>query len=205
MSNRLFSLSFTGAALMLVWGPKKLLLWPMKLRLDLLEHLTDEDILEEVLANNHRYKPEPPFFKNRSWESVIGFNRAACERGRAQHGFNRESHEALAEEWRRCQTETCSLDHAVEFLRQCHRRAPFLFFNVNGNTFADIGRQIAALISAELPTSRRWEVTSAIAHYIAGVLDQESMVEIVNSLCETADWRSGDRSRRCGDHCAVSL
>jgi hypothetical protein len=31
----------------------------MKLRLDLLEHLTDEDILEEVLANTHRYKPEP--------------------------------------------------------------------------------------------------------------------------------------------------
>ncbi|HEY5298369.1 MAG TPA: hypothetical protein VIK59_10630 [Verrucomicrobiae bacterium] len=33
----------------------------MKLRTDLLEHLTDEDILEEVLANNHRYKPEPLF------------------------------------------------------------------------------------------------------------------------------------------------
>ena len=35
----------------------------MKLRLDLLGHLTDEDILEEVLANNHRYKPEPLFSK----------------------------------------------------------------------------------------------------------------------------------------------
>ena len=35
----------------------------MKLRLDLLEHLKDEDILEEVLANNHRYKPEPNFSK----------------------------------------------------------------------------------------------------------------------------------------------
>ncbi len=35
----------------------------MKLRLDLLEHLTDRDILEEVLANNHRYKPEPNFSK----------------------------------------------------------------------------------------------------------------------------------------------
>ena len=33
----------------------------MKLRTDLLEHLTDQDILEEVLANNHRYKPEPNF------------------------------------------------------------------------------------------------------------------------------------------------
>lgn len=31
----------------------------MKLRLDLLEQMTDEDVLEEVLANNHRYKPEP--------------------------------------------------------------------------------------------------------------------------------------------------
>jgi len=37
--------------------------WVMRLRLDLLEHLTDEDILEEVLANNHRYKPEPSFSK----------------------------------------------------------------------------------------------------------------------------------------------
>lgn len=35
----------------------------MKLRLDLLKHLTTEDILEEVVANNHRYKPEPLFSK----------------------------------------------------------------------------------------------------------------------------------------------
>ncbi len=33
----------------------------MKLRLDLLEQLTPEDVLEEVLANNHRYRPEPNF------------------------------------------------------------------------------------------------------------------------------------------------
>ena len=31
----------------------------MKLRTDLLEHLTDEDILEEAVATVHRYKPEP--------------------------------------------------------------------------------------------------------------------------------------------------
>ena len=35
----------------------------MKLRVDLLEHLTDQDILEELLANNRRYKPEPNFSK----------------------------------------------------------------------------------------------------------------------------------------------
>ena len=35
----------------------------MKLRLDLLEQLRPEDLLEEVLANHHRYKPEPLFSK----------------------------------------------------------------------------------------------------------------------------------------------
>ena len=35
----------------------------MKLRLDLLKHLTAEDIEEEIVANNPRYKPEPLFSK----------------------------------------------------------------------------------------------------------------------------------------------
>lgn len=37
------------------------------------------------------------------------------------------------------------------------------------------------------------EVGSAIAHYIAGVLDREAMVEIVESLSRTATWKPGDR------------
>ena len=51
----------------------------MKLRLDLLEHLTDEDILAEVLANNHRYKPEPLFSK-----TGTGSLSSATTRERAQ-------------------------------------------------------------------------------------------------------------------------
>jgi hypothetical protein len=51
----------------------------MKLRLDLLEHLTDQDILEEVLANNHRYKPEPLFSK-----TGIGSLSSASTEERAQ-------------------------------------------------------------------------------------------------------------------------
>ena len=35
----------------------------MKLRLDLLDQLTDEDILAEAVANQHRYKAEPTFSK----------------------------------------------------------------------------------------------------------------------------------------------
>jgi len=34
---------------------------------------------------------------------------------------------------------------------------------------------------------------SAIAHCIAGVLDRERMVEIVEGLCESAEFKPGDR------------
>ena len=35
----------------------------MKPRLDLLKHLAAEDVEEEIIANNPRYKPEPLFSK----------------------------------------------------------------------------------------------------------------------------------------------
>jgi hypothetical protein len=77
----------------------------------------------------------------------------------------------------------------LDFLRNCHRRAPFLFFN--GNTFADIGRRLMGAVLADLPTVRLREVTSASAHYIAGVLDREAMVQMVEALCEAADLTPG--------------
>ena len=131
------------------------------------------------------------FLKNRSWELVVGLNRGACARGGAQHGQNSEGYATVEAEWRQTQGEVHSLAETIEFLRQCHRRAPFLFFN--GNTFADIGRTIVDVVFAELSTGRRREVMSAVAHYIAGVLPWEPMVEIVDSLSATADWKPGDR------------
>jgi hypothetical protein len=131
------------------------------------------------------------FLKNRSWELVVSLNRGACARGSAQHGFNRETQETCAREWAEKEQQILSVAETIEFLRHCHRRAPFLFFN--GNTFADVGRQIVAALFADLPTTRRREVVSAVAHYIAGVLPWEPMVEIVESLCESAELKPGDR------------
>ena len=76
-------------------------------------------------------------------------------------------------------------------MRAFHRRAPFLFFN--GNTFADIGRGLAALLFRDLPPMRLKEVTSAVAHFVAGVLDREAMVQIVDELCRAADLVPGQR------------
>lgn len=45
----------------------------------------------------------------------------------------------------------------------------------------------------DLPTSRQREIASAVAHYIAGVLDREAMVEIVDTLSRSTEFKPGDR------------
>jgi hypothetical protein len=77
------------------------------------------------------------------------------------------------------------------FFVACNRGAPFLFFN--GNTFSDIGRRVSAALFAELPTGRLREASSAVAHYIAGVLDREAMVKIIEGLWQGAQFKEGDR------------
>jgi hypothetical protein len=129
--------------------------------------------------------------KNWSWELVIRLNRGACERGRAQHGFNREAHGKVAAEWEEKRQESLSLAELLDFLRHCHRAAPFLFFN--GNTFADVSRQVSQAAFAEFALSRRREAVSAIAHFVAGVLDRDAMISIIESLAEVASFKPGDR------------
>ena len=48
---------------------------------------------------------------------------------------------------------------------------------------------------ADAPPIRRRELISAVAHYIAGVLDREPMISIVESLCAAFDLAPGDRVR----------
>jgi hypothetical protein len=131
------------------------------------------------------------FLKNWNWSSVTQINDGLCERGRAQRGINTETHATVAEEWEKRRTSEVTLLETFRFLKSCHRRAPFLFFN--GNTFAEIGRALANALFSDLGFHRRKEASSAIAHFITGVLEENLMIDAVNTLSETADWKPGNR------------
>ncbi len=131
------------------------------------------------------------FLKNWDWNVVVGINRGACARGRAQHGINSEAGEACSAEWEVLRSQVLTLGEVVDRLRSFHRQAPFLFFN--GNTFATIGRELSFALFSDLAPVRKREVGSAVAHYIAGVLDRQAMVEIVESLSQSAVLKAGDR------------
>ena len=142
------------------------------------------------------------FLKNWNWLTVVSINRGACERSRAQHGINSETGAACAADWEKLRLETLTLAETLDRLRANHRRAPFLFFN--GNTFATIGRELALALFSDLQPSRKREVSSVIGHYIVGVLDRESMVSLVESLCETTEFKPGDHVKTLRGSLAAS-
>jgi hypothetical protein len=147
-------------------------------------------------SQRSRSQPAPlqsraKFLENWNWSSVTQINGGLCERGRAQRGINQETHAAVAEEWEKFRTSELSLLETFQFLKSCHRRAPFLVFN--GNTFAEIGRALATALFSDLAFHRRKEASSSVAHFITGVLDEQLMIDAVESLSATADWKPGDR------------
>src|SRR5712671_2190981 len=131
------------------------------------------------------------FLTHWDWQSVVRLNERLCGSRRAQHGKNSETHAACEKEWREGVKAERTLLETLDWLRSFHRKAPFLFFN--GNTFAEIARTLTDAFFAEFPHSRRREAASLAAHYVAGVLDQKSVVSAIVSLAEKADFRPGDR------------
>lgn len=55
-----------------------------------------------------------------------------------------------------------------------------------------------AALMRELPAGRLRQVTSAAAHYIAGVMDRDAMVQIIEELCRAADLVVGTRVKTLG-------
>lgn len=131
------------------------------------------------------------YLRDRNWEFVIQLNREVCDRSRAQHGLNSETHDATAREWSAKENVQSTLDETIDFLHQCRRRAPFLF--ENDATFSEIGRRIAVSVCIELSHTRRREITSAVAHNIVGNLDRGLMVQIVEELSSPIVFSPGDR------------
>ena len=131
------------------------------------------------------------FLQNWDWSSVTQINGRLCERGGAQRGVNTETNKTVAAEWEKRRISELTLLETFQFLKSCHRRAPFLFFN--GNTFAEIGRALAIALFSDLSFHRRKEAASAAAHFITGVLDQELMASAIEALSHSSDFKAGDR------------
>jgi hypothetical protein len=104
-----------------------------------------------------------------TWEMVTAQNAVLCAAKNALHKPTSDGFEITRRLWESRHAEPMPLDEAVELCRQCHRLAPFCFYN--GNTFASI---IALVIKRlNLPPDQTHVVRSLAGHIVAGVATGE--------------------------------
>jgi hypothetical protein len=73
-----------------------------------------------------------------------------------------------------------SLIEALDTCRECHRLAPFCFYN--GNTFAGIAWAMIYPLLQKLDASTALTARNAAGHYVAGTIGRSEMQQVVKAL-----------------------
>jgi hypothetical protein len=98
------------------------------------------------------------------WEEMEKRNAELCEKGKHQHGRTSDGYvEAKALFFENKAKASLALHETVDLFRELHRRQPFLF--LNGNTFAQMGRDLMTWACGSVSAETR----SRIGHHIAGI------------------------------------
>ena len=92
--------------------------------------------------------------------------------------------------WESARAKEMTLLELLEFLRLCHKKAPFL--NFNGNVFGETARQIVAISLIGSANARIDAATSLAAHCVAGVLDESQALEGIRALLKSGVLKPGD-------------
>ena len=100
------------------------------------------------------------------WEVVTEINRGLCRKKNALHKATSEGHLPAKTLWQSNQTKKLELTDAIQICLQCHRLAPFCFYN--GNTFAAIARDFVVELSPKLPADQVHVLRSIVGHIVAG-------------------------------------
>jgi len=117
-----------------------------------------------------------------TWEVVTAQNAVLCAAKNALHKPTSDGHAETKALWELRHPQVMRLDEAVDLCRQCHRKAPFCFYN--GNTFASI---IALVIKKlALPADEAYIIRSLAGHIVAGVATDEE-VRAFREFCERMD------------------
>jgi len=117
-----------------------------------------------------------------TWEVVTAQNAVLCAAKNALHKPTSDDHAETKALWDLRHPQVMRLDEAVDLCRQCHRKAPFCFYN--GNTFASIIALVIKKLS--LPADEAYIIRSLAGHIVAGVATEEE-ARAFREFCERMD------------------
>jgi hypothetical protein len=124
--------------------------------------------------------PVQRWLKAFSWASVTRNNAAICQARSALHKPTSEGHEPAKRLWEAAIDRELRLLEALDICRECHRLAPFCFYN--GNTFAGIARAMLHPLLQRLDAPTAFAFRSSTGHYVAGTIGREEMEQVLKSI-----------------------
>jgi len=68
----------------------------------------------------------------------------------------------------------------LDICRQCHKLAPFCFYN--GNTFVAVGRTLILDLLHKMPPVKAHSFRSVVGHYIAGTTGADELSKALDVL-----------------------
>jgi phosphopantothenate synthetase len=117
-----------------------------------------------------------PYLASTSWEDIERINAALSKAGGYEPGRG-ECYDAAHALWEKTHNLPLTFMQAADLCLECHRLAPFSYFN--GNTFASCARVALAPAVDTLDTKHQTFARAALAHYIAGTIDRSELIAIV--------------------------
>ena len=118
-----------------------------------------------------------PYLASTSWADLEKINAALCQAGGYPPGCRAEGYETAHLLWEKTHQQPLTFLQAADLCLECHRLAPFQYFN--GNTFASCARVALAPAMERLDHKQQTFSRAALAHYIAGTIDRQELIAIV--------------------------
>ena len=114
------------------------------------------------------------------WQTVVTINAGLCKEKNALDKPTSDGYEPAQKLWETCGKRELTLREVLDICRQCHKLAPFCFYN--GNTFAAIGRTIIQELLQKMPPVKAHGLQSVVGHYIAGTAGAEELRKALDNL-----------------------
>ena len=107
-------------------------------------------------------------------------NAGLCKQKNALHKPTSEVYKPAQKLWETSRERELSLRETLDICRQCHKLAPFCFYN--GNTFAAIGRTMIQDLPRKMSPVKAHGFRSVVGHYIAGTAGAEELAKVPDEL-----------------------
>ena len=120
------------------------------------------------------------WLKDWPWETVVAINAGLCKEKQALHQPTSDGYRPAEKLWEASRRRELTLRETLELCRQCHRLAPFCFYN--GNTFAAIGRTLIQDLLRKMPPMKAHGFRSVVGHYIAGTAGADELGKALDDL-----------------------